>query len=92
MTWVGAFLSALLGTAMVGIVSRFLMSSFSEFHPARFGGFYVALGFALARYSYGGLIDVRLLDAASAALGAVIALTGLWYWLIVKSAHTGEPE
>jgi hypothetical protein len=94
MTFFGAFLSALLGTAMVGAAARFIISLFNVSQPARFGGFCVALGFALARYSYGGPIDGRLLEVASAALGAVIALIGLWYWLMAEGAgvQTGEPK
>lgn len=94
MTFIGVFLSALLGTAMVGVASKFIIELFNGSHPARFGGFCVALGFALARYSYSGPIDGRLFDAASAASGAVIAMIGLWYWLMAKGAtvQAGEPE
>jgi len=94
MTFIGAFLSALFLTAVVGAAAKFVISLFSGSQPARFGGFCVALGFALARYSYGGPIDDGLLKAVSAALGAVLALSGLWYWLITKSAvvQTSEPN
>lgn len=94
MTVIGVFLSALLGTAIVGAVAKFIIELFSVSHPARFGGFCVALGFALARYSYSGPIDGRLLDAVSAASGAVTALIALWCWLMANGAavKAGEPE
>jgi hypothetical protein len=86
MTFVGAFLIALLATAMVGAAAKLIIGLFTVSHPARFGGFCVALGFAVARYSYSGPIGGRLLDGASAALGAVVALVGLWHWLMTKDA------
>lgn len=92
MPFVGAFLTALMGTALVGAVAKFIISLTSASQPARFGGFCVALGFALARYSYRGPIDGRLLDAVSAAIGAVIALVGLWYWLMTKGATVQSGE
>lgn len=94
MTFIGAFLTALLGTAIVGAVAKVVIDLFSVSRPARFGGFCVALGFALGRYAYSGPIDDHLLDIVGAAIGAVIALIGLWYWLIAKgtSAEGGERE
>ncbi|MDQ3080152.1 MAG: hypothetical protein M3R03_09175 [Pseudomonadota bacterium] len=79
------FLNALLGTAILGVVARSLIDLFSVTLPARFGGFCIALGFALGRYSFVGPIDGHLWISASAALGAVVALIGLWYWLVAKS-------
>ncbi len=85
MTFVAAFLYALFGTVIVGIAAKIIMGLFRGSHPAGFGGFCVALGFAIARYSYSGPVNNHLLTAASAAIGAVFGLVGLWYWLIVKS-------
>jgi hypothetical protein len=93
MTFVGAFLSALMGTAIVGVAAKFMIELFSVSRPARFAGFCVALGFAVGRFSYGGPIDGRLLDAASAFSGALLALIGLWYWLVAKrNVQAGQPE
>ncbi len=86
MTFVLAFLSTLLGTALVGVAAKFIIGLLSVAHPARFGGFCIAFGYALARYSFGGPVDRDLVVPAIAAFGAVVALIGLWYWLVAKDA------
>lgn len=78
MAFVAAFINALLGTALVGLIAKFAIESFTESRPARFGGFCIALGFALGRYSFGLEPDGRVLEPVSAALGALLALAILW--------------
>jgi hypothetical protein len=81
-----AFLIAFFGIAIIGVAAKFIIGLFSVTRPARFGGFCIALGFALAHYSFGGPVNRDLLIPASSALGAVVALIGLWYWLVAKEA------
>lgn len=88
MTLAFAFLNALVATALAGMVAR-LVLSFLFAHPsARFGAFCIALGFAVGRYSYAGPVNQEALSAGSAAIGSLIALLGLWLWLVRHS--TGE--
>ena len=91
-TLIMTFFGALLSTAIIGAVARFVIQIFSVTLPARFGGFCIAFGFAIARYSFDGPIDGRLMIAASASLGALMALIGLWYWLVAKAAYLRTDE
>ena len=79
-----AFLNAFLGTAAVGIVAKLGLQHLTHRDDFRFAAFCLALGFAFGRYSYGGAPDRAALVAACAGAGSIVALTGLWLWLVRK--------
>ena len=77
-----AFSAAFLATLLVGALSRLVASLFASTRTARVAGFSVAIGFALARYSFAGSPDVGMATPIAAATGAVAALVVLWLWLL----------
>lgn len=83
------FLNALWATAAVGIAAKFALQHLSGRAGFRFAAFCLALGFALGRYSYSGVPDRGALVAACAAAGSLVALAGLWAWL-VRTQHRSE--
>lgn len=65
MTFIGVFLNALLGTALIGAASKYVIDLFSVSRPARFGGYCVAIGFAVGRYAQDVALDRNLLGLRS---------------------------
>jgi hypothetical protein len=84
-----AFLSALIATALAGVMARIAIGFVSVERAAGFGAFCVALGYVAGRYSYSGPLDARAVEAGVAAAGAILALAGLWAWLLKKAPGQG---
>jgi len=85
MNYAEAFVSGLLLTLVVGALSTFAVTLFSQGRYNRAIGFYVALGFALGQFSYAGPVIAKAAVTASSAIGSAVALACLWFWHFKRS-------
>ncbi len=83
------FLTGTLVTLLVGFISKAVAGYFA---PPRFqavAAFSVTLGFSMRHFAYSGRVDLEAASAVAAALGSLVALYGLWYWLFKRAAVAG---
>lgn len=80
---------AALGTLFVAGLSSGLISLLNNTLPARFGGFCVGLGWALARYSFAGKWDGGLPPGLAATMGAALGLFIFWM-LLLRGRRIGD--
>ncbi|WP_163479422.1 hypothetical protein, partial [Escherichia coli] len=73
---------AALGTLFVAGLSSGLISLLNNALPARFGGFCVALGWVLSRYSYTGKWDRDLALGLASITGGALGLLVFWMLLL----------
>lgn len=92
MVFLLAFVGALASTALAGAVAKLAIGLFAPDRAAGFAAFCLAFGFAAGRFSYMGPLDARAAEAGSAALGAALALAGLWLWLVRRESAAAEPD
>ncbi len=43
----------------------------------------------MRHFAYSGRVDLEAASAVAAALGSLVALYGLWYWLFKRAAVAG---
>ncbi|GAA4019991.1 hypothetical protein GCM10022280_20210 [Sphingomonas swuensis] len=93
MTILGAFVSALVMTALHGAIANFIFKRFASPRIAAVAAFWLAFGAAGGRYAYAGAPSVEVLIALAAVGGAGLALFLLWYGLLRRPpavADAGE--
>lgn len=86
MNFIVVFLTALVVTLIVGLISKWAASLVASDRSARIAGFCVPLGFALGYYSYTGPAGPEAATAAAGAGGSIAALLCLWLKLLKPRA------
>ena len=77
-------LNALASTLLIALVVRLALARIAPSLPAAFGGFMLALGYAIARYTgtapFGGETDALVMRG----IGTLAGLAILWLWWFRK--------
>jgi hypothetical protein len=73
-------LNAFASTLLIALVTRLVLGRLAPRLPAAFGGFMLAFGYAIARYTgnapFGGETDALVMRG----IGTLAGLTVLWLW------------
>ena len=84
MTFIIAFLLGLGATLFTGGISKFGAGLLLPDAQARCAGVFVPIGFAIARYSFGGPPTLETLGHLSTAVGSIVAIVILWRLFLAK--------
>lgn len=78
----GAFVTGFANTALTGAFAKFLARGFTTGRSVNIAAFCVALGYVAGRFRYSGPLGSEAAIALGGLAGALVALVGLWLWLL----------
>ncbi len=81
----GAFVTGFANTALTGAFAKFVARGFTTGHTINIAAFCVALGYVGGRFRYAGPIGSEAAIPLGSLAGALVALVGLWFWLLRRS-------